>query len=334
MKIFFTSDLHIGHTINLIDREEEFKKLFEFLIQNAKKADIAVISGDIFDSYFPSTSALKLYYDFLLSLSKVVKRVIIIGGNHDSFKTLLSAKEVLKVLNVEIVSGAVDDYMRVFDFEDFSLVAVSYLREAILKDKSISQIYQEGFEKAKRKRVFATGHLNVLNSKRSSERDIYIGGIEGVEVEIFKDFDLVLMGHLHRPQKIKNVLYAGSPLQLSFDEDYQKKVFIIDSKTLDIEEIKVPKFKNFVKLVGSFEEVKEKLKDVDGFVEIELKESIGPEKLKELKMQKVVKVLLDYEEEVKDVISFEEMMKQFLKDDEYEKFLEIQKEVENEIEET
>ena len=83
-----------------------------------------------------------------------------------------------------------------------------------------------------------------------------------------------------------------------------------------------------------FEEVKEKLKDVDGFIEIELKESIGPEKLKELKMQKVVKVLLDYEEEVKDVISFEEMIKQFLKDDEYEKFLEIQKEVENEIEET
>ena len=50
---------------------------------------------------------------------------------------------------------------------------------------------------------------------------------------------------------------------------------------------------------------------------------MGIEKLKELKMQKVVKVLLDYEEEVKDVISFEEMMKQFLKDDEYLKFLEI-----------
>ena len=46
--------------------------------------------------------------------------------------------------------------------------------------------------------------------------------------------DYVALGHLHRPQSIKNincpVYYAGSPLAYSFSEaDYSKAVFIVDA---------------------------------------------------------------------------------------------------------
>ncbi|NPA50463.1 MAG: exonuclease subunit SbcD, partial [Epsilonproteobacteria bacterium] len=105
MKIVHTSDLHIGHLINTIERESEFLELFDWLSQkiNKLKPDAFIIAGDIFDQYFPSNSALELYYNFLLSLRDSVEKIIVVGGNHDSFKTLKAPKEILKLLNIVVV---------------------------------------------------------------------------------------------------------------------------------------------------------------------------------------------------------------------------------------
>ena len=62
MKILHTSDWHIGHNFFKIDRNEEFRKFFEWLIEaiKNKNIDILLVSGDIFDTYNPSNDSLRL----------------------------------------------------------------------------------------------------------------------------------------------------------------------------------------------------------------------------------------------------------------------------------
>ncbi|NPA11982.1 MAG: exonuclease subunit SbcD [Epsilonproteobacteria bacterium] len=335
MKILHTSDIHFGHSVDGIDRNDEFHKFIEWFTSLAleKKPDCVVIGGDVFDVYFPSNEALENYYSLLLKLKDATKKVIIIGGNHDSFKTLKAPKEILKHLDVLVISGAEDDYKEIVEFDDFRIVAVSFLREAILKKydeditAAISKIYSHTFDDSKKN--IALGHLSISGvSMGESERDIYIGGIEGVSVDVFKDYDLALLGHIHRPQKIKNAIYCGSPLPLSFGEEYQKKVVYVEDD--NVEFIDVPKFREFKRLKGNFEEVLSQMDD-KSFIEIELNEFVDNEKLKLLKKENVVKITLPYIKAQKKRLSSitpESIVKELIEDEEvYHEFLEIIKEI-------
>ncbi len=305
MKILHTSDLHIGHQFFGIDRSDEFDEFFEWLrnLIKEKEVDVLIIAGDVFDVYNPSTTALRQYFDFLKSIKEMVKKVIIIGGNHDSPNTLKAPKSLLEEIDVEVISGAEDDYVKLIEFEDFEILAVSYLREGILS--KIDENYQEAFKKIYRpsnRPTIATGHFTVYGSRASgSERDIYIGKIEGIGSHVFDGFEYVALGHIHRPQEIeKGTVYSGSPLRLSFDEDYQKKVVLIESKDFSYEFMDVPVFREFVRLSGSFEEVKEKIAKIkeESFVEIELDEVVDGIRLDEIRRDdlNIVKIKMPFVE--------------------------------------
>jgi exonuclease SbcD len=57
-----------------------------------------------------------------------------------------------------------------------------------------------------------------------SERDISVGGVGAVPVDVFDGIDYVALGHLHRPQAPgPRLRYSGSPLPYSFSEAHQVK---------------------------------------------------------------------------------------------------------------
>ncbi|WP_457560821.1 metallophosphoesterase family protein [Caminibacter sp.] len=330
MKILHTSDLHIGHQFFGIDRSNEFDEFFEWLrnLIKEKEVDVLIIAGDVFDVYNPSTTALRQYFDFLKSIKEMVKKVIVIGGNHDSPNTLKAPKSLLEEIDVEVISGAEDDYVKLIEFEDFDILAVSYLREGILS--KIDENFEEAFKKIYRpsgKPTIATGHFTVYGSRASgSERDIYIGKIEGIGSHIFDGFSYVSLGHIHRPQEIeKGVVYSGSPLRLSFDEKYQKKVVLIDTQNFSYEFIDVPVFREFVRLKGSFEEVKEKIEKIkkESFVEIELDEVVDSVRLDEIRRDDlhIVKISLPFAEITSESIDVDKitpkgLIESIFKDDE------------------
>ncbi|NPA87286.1 MAG: exonuclease subunit SbcD [Epsilonproteobacteria bacterium] len=349
MKIIHTSDLHIGHSVNGIDRSEEFREFFEWFKNevDSHRPDAVIVAGDIFDVYFPSNEAVRQYYDFLLSLKDKTKKVIIIGGNHDSFKTLKAPKDVLRYLDVVVVSGDEEDYCEFVEFEDFVIVAVSYLRENILKkydedlEKAIFKLYQEKLKEAKEKfpgkKIVTTAHFSVSGaSMGESERDIYVGNLEFVSKDVFEGFDYVALGHIHKPQKIsETIVYSGSPLALSFSENYTKKIVLIDE---DVKFIDVPKFREFVRISGSFEEVRQKVsKYQNAFLEIELNEIIDSVKIKELKENNhVVKLTLPYKKvekkTIKSKITPYEIVKELFEDEKIlNEFKAVQKEIEDEF---
>ena len=73
-------------------------------------------------------------------------------------------------------------------------------------------------------------HLTVEGGKTSdSERPLTIGTVESVQRKSFKQFDYVMLGHLHHPFSIgdNNIEYSGSLLQYSFSEINQMKGYRI-----------------------------------------------------------------------------------------------------------
>jgi len=81
----------------------------------------------------------------------------------------------------------------------------------------------------------AVAHIFVLGGSTSdSERTLQVGGAMTVSPDVLPEkADYVALGHLHRPQQIKNApcpaYYSGSPLAYSFSEaEYSKAVYVID----------------------------------------------------------------------------------------------------------
>ena len=56
-----------------------------------------------------------------------------------------------------------------------------------------------------------------------------IGGIDMVNADVFgTGYDYIALGHIHNPQNISDrIRYSGSPLPVSFDEDFHHSVSIV-----------------------------------------------------------------------------------------------------------
>ncbi len=69
MRVLHTSDWHLGKTLRGRSRTDEFEKvLLEILdIAIRERADVVLVTGDIFDSVAPSAEAERLFYQGFLA---------------------------------------------------------------------------------------------------------------------------------------------------------------------------------------------------------------------------------------------------------------------------
>lgn len=91
-KIFHTSDIHIGSQfIFLADKAEKYRSLikssFARLVDLCieERAGALLISGDLFDTNFPSDSNISFVQEQFKKLSDAQIKVFLIAGNHDYF---------------------------------------------------------------------------------------------------------------------------------------------------------------------------------------------------------------------------------------------------------
>ncbi len=119
-------------------------------------------------------------------------------------------------------------------------VLTQYADEGILQkaySEKIGSIFSALGQKFRDDTVnLAVGHLFLKGGKESeSERTLQVGGALTIDPGVLPSkAHYVALGHLHRPQEIKNapcpVYYSGSPLAYSFSEaDYSKAVYIIEA---------------------------------------------------------------------------------------------------------
>ncbi|MFP3802171.1 exonuclease sbcCD subunit D, partial [Paraburkholderia sp. SIMBA_027] len=73
--------------------------------------------------------------------------------------------------------------------------------------------------------TFASGGIT-----SESERDLSIGGLGAVPLDLFEGFTYTALGHLHGRQELAHhVRYSGSPLAYSFSEaNHRKGAWLLD----------------------------------------------------------------------------------------------------------
>jgi exonuclease SbcD len=116
--------------------------------------------------------------------------------------------------------------------------------------------------------------------------DDQIGGIDYVEVEkMGEGYDYLALGHIHKAQYIHtgnhNVRYSGTPIPISFDENYPHTVSLVEvekGKTPQLKEIEIHNPYQLVTLpkegYATWEEVKDLLRefpdDVQAYVRLNI----------------------------------------------------------------
>lgn len=98
-------------------------------------------------------------------------------------------------------------------------------------------------------RKILLGHFQVAGCQLNSGQAVL-----GIPTEYIDKFNLALLGHVHKPQKVgRNGYYVGSPFQQNYGEKYEaKRVAIVDTDTLKVEWVPMEGFP--VYRVVNFEE--------------------------------------------------------------------------------
>ena len=88
MRLFHTSDWHLGQNLHGQERDFEHACFLDWLLRQLKldQPDVLLIAGDIFDTVNPPVKAQERLYDFIVSAheQQPLLTIVMIAGNHDS----------------------------------------------------------------------------------------------------------------------------------------------------------------------------------------------------------------------------------------------------------
>lgn len=269
MRILHTSDLHLGISLNGKSYLGYQKLMAEELcrISAEHNADVVIIAGDIYDNALSRAEAIGIYNSLVTELClKLNKQVIICAGNHDGAERLASCSELLKACGLHLYGRISADFAVPLEIGDCRFYVLPYFN----RDEIKALLPEEDTESPEAAMRAVVGRLspdpdrtNVLvahcfvtgGTVSDSDAAARIGGSAAVSGEIFREFDYVALGHLHKPQWITpKIRYSGTPLKYSFSEAEQlKTVTIFDTGTGTFEEIPISQPVNLREISDSYE---------------------------------------------------------------------------------
>lgn len=251
MRLFHISDIHLGRQLHGYSLQEEQRAVLRQIMDVAgqEKPDALLICGDIYDRSVPSGEAMGLFDEFLVGLGNLPFQlpVLIIAGNHDSPERLRYGREFLREHQIYISvlppqreqehlekvtlrdeQGAVHFYL--LPFFRPGMVRHYLPEEAAAGEESILRALLERENINWQERNVLLSHQFYHSDRdplrcQSEQPRLAIGGLDGVDSRLVKDFDYVALGHLHSPQSVgsNTIRYCGTPLAYSVSEAGQQK---------------------------------------------------------------------------------------------------------------
>ncbi|SDL37784.1 Exodeoxyribonuclease I subunit D [Arthrobacter sp. ov407] len=257
MRLLHTSDWHLGrsfHGIGMLDSQRAFiDQLVTFVREES--VDVVLIAGDVYDRALPGVDVVGLLDDALVRLTGAGAQVVLTSGNHDSAIRLGFASRLLERGGVHLRTrlneldqpvlfslgdaagdGAVDDTGPVL-----AIYGIPWLEPRLVAEQlGVETASHFEVTRAATDRIRAdvrhrsetrTVHSVVLahtfasgGISSDSERDLSIGGVGAVPLDLFDRFGYTALGHLHGRQELSPaVRYSGSPLAYSFSEAKHRK---------------------------------------------------------------------------------------------------------------
>ena len=268
MKVLHTADLHLGKTLNgyslLDDQKYILEKIEEIII--SQNVDVCILAGDIFDRAITSQEALDLFCDFLDFIYKNDIHLIAILGNHDGERIAFTSR-ILRNSKIHIIKNPekvkIDNvcfscipYLDIHEFRDFYNEDFKTVDEAYLYTLEDFGLTENNYNIMVAHDYFTHNRESLIES--DSEIKNLIGGLEYLEVDMFKGYNYVALGHLHNPQKVgyENIRYSGSILKYSFSEaKSNKSVVILDTETDEFIKCPLVPKRDLVDITGSVDEL-------------------------------------------------------------------------------
>ncbi len=279
MKLVHLSDLHLGKRVNEFSMIEDQRYILKEILSiiNDVKPDGVLIAGDVYDRSVPSEDAMRLWDDFLISLAEKKVPVFAISGNHDSAIRFADHSALVETTGIHLspeFDGDIKNYTLEDEYGKVNVYLLPFIKPATVRalfpDEEIKD-YTDACKVAisqmnvnDKERNILVAHQMIIGSTRCESEEVSVGGLDGVDVSVFSDFDYVALGHLHGKQKIgrDTVRYCGTPLKYSFSEkDHKKSVTIVEMKEkgeVIIDEILLVPMHDLREIRGTYEELMSK----------------------------------------------------------------------------
>ncbi len=257
MRFLHTADWHLGRLFHGVSLTEEQAPLLDQIhsLACAHRVDALLLAGDVYDRSVPPADAVRLFDNFLNCMAEAGIPVIGIAGNHDSGDRLSFGAQLMKEGGIHLsgrLQSAAQTLSQAVRFEDeygpirvYSLpfAEPALVRELLGRDDLrehepcmealLTPIREQHPEDC---RSILVSHAFVAGSSEEaaesdSERPLSVGGSGLVHASVFRGFDYVALGHLHRPQRAGSdrIHYSGSLYPYSFSElDLAKSVHLVD----------------------------------------------------------------------------------------------------------
>ncbi len=254
MKILHTSDWHLGHEHYNYHRQDEFEDFFRQLqhIVESEKPDALLVSGDVYHSSVPAISTQTMYTEAMLALHQACPQmtIVVTAGNHDSASRLEVVRSLWGHFKVHVVGTlartpeGVDLDRHILPIGDKGwVVAVPHVfkqnfppapdgetdRQTAFFKTLMERVGQLNIEQ---KPVVLMAHLAVAE-KVGDTTPYDVGGMEFDDIStLTKGYDYAALGHIHQPRTVtqgsNKARYCGSPLPITFREEYEHSVTIAD----------------------------------------------------------------------------------------------------------
>jgi len=253
MRLLHTSDWHLGRRlcdVSLLgDQEHVLEQVYEAC--RSERVDALVIAGDVYDRALPGVDVVGLLDDALVRLTGAGAEVVLTSGNHDSAIRLGFASRLLERGGVHLRTRLNElDVPVLFPLGDdagneaapvLAIYGIPWLEPRLVAEQlgvetashfEVTRAATERIRADVRQRsqtrtvhsvvlahTFASGGIS-----SDSERDLSIGGVGAVPLDLFDGFGYTALGHLHGRQELSPaVRYSGSPLAYSFSEAKHRK---------------------------------------------------------------------------------------------------------------
>lgn len=298
MKILHTSDWHLGQEFYSYDRTEEHTSFLNQLKQIVadEQPDVMALSGDIYHNASPSNTVMKFFTDHMLEIQAACPsmKIIATAGNHDSSSRLEITRNLWKKFNIEMI-GRIEKEDNEINFDRHIIRVNNSDGKTIGFIVAMPHVFPQSFPlvnedspREQRQQAFwqeLNSRLNQANPDKLpvvmmahmaisgcniTGHDESRGGMDYTPIDsISVDYDYMALGHIHCPQNIKSegksARYCGTPIPVSFDEDYEHSVSIVEIASGAEPKIKTIKIDNPIPLVtipknaASFKDVLEEL---------------------------------------------------------------------------
>ncbi len=227
------SDCHLGYRHRLKkERLRDYENAFEEAIKKAMefKPWLIVFGGDIFHHVRPDPRSMHLLVRTLIRISNSTKIILCIG-NHEIEGHLKTAYTPLFSdlhENIHVLTTENPHIILEINNKKVGIHGFQYIRNKELAEETLKRISAEISEND------IKGDINILCIHQALEHylDPFEISLKTLR-EISNKYDLILLGHVHRHQRISEIsdlipaYYIGSTERISFNESENKNGFLI-----------------------------------------------------------------------------------------------------------